>query len=195
MAVAASEKKMAIHRAACRLFRQHGYPGTSVRQIAEEVGLDGSSLYSHVESKDDLLWEIVHEAAHQFLSALREVRDSNLGIMQKLRNAIITHVGVITSDMDSAAVYTFEWRHLPPGRRTAFTALRDEYEGMFRALVDQAIRDRYITAKDAASATLFILSALNWVSTWFKPDGALSADEVGRMLADYVFDGLRRRTA
>jgi AcrR family transcriptional regulator len=191
----ANDKKQDIHRMACRLFREQGYPGTTVRQIAQKVGLMGGSLYAHVKSKDDLLWEIVNEAADRFLTTLRGVRDSPLGIMQKLRSAITAHVDVITSDLDAAAVYTFEWRHLPAKRKKAFTARRDEYEHLFRELVDQAVHDRFITAKSAASATLFILSALNWVSTWYRPDGEMSPDDVGRMLADYIFDGLRRRTA
>jgi TetR/AcrR family transcriptional regulator, cholesterol catabolism regulator len=189
-----NDRKADIHRAACSLFRENGYAGTSVRQIAEQVGILGGSLYTHVDSKDDLLWEILDESANRFLKALREVCESNLGVMQKLRKAILEHVNVITSDLDAAAIYTFEWRHLSDERRKEFTKLRDEYQRLFRDLVDQSIREGFIGADSAASATLFILSALNWVSTWFRPDGPMSSDEVARMLADYIFDGLRRRT-
>lgn len=192
--VSINDRKEDIHRAACSLFRENGYAGTSVRQIAERVGILGGSLYTHVDSKDDLLWEILDESAHRFLKALREACESQLGVMQKLRKAILEHVNVITSDLDAAAVYTFEWRHLSDARRKEFTKLRDEYEKLFRGLVDQSIREGFIGADSAASATLFILSALNWVSTWFRPDGPMSSDEVARMLADYIFDGLRRRT-
>lgn len=195
MAEIATDRKTEIHRAACRLFREHGFPGTSVRQIAEQVGILGGSLYSHMDSKDDLLWEIVNHAADRFLNTLQSVRATNLGIMQKLRSAILAHVGVITADLDAAAVYTFEWRHLAAERRSAFTKRRDEYERSFRELVDQAIRERFIGAESAASATLFILSALNWVSTWYRPDGPMSPEDIGRMLSDYIFDGLRRKTA
>jgi len=184
-----------IHAAACRLFRQRGFHGTSVRDIAEEVGIQGGSLYAHIESKDDLLWEIVDAAAERFFVAIRPIIDSPLGIMQKLRAAIIAHVGVITSDLDAAAVYSVEWRHLSPARRTRFTRRRDEYERLFRGLVDEAVRGRFLAVHDVASATLFILSCLNWMFTWFSPGGRLSAEEVAGMMADYIFDGLRRRTA
>lgn len=190
-----SDRKTEIHRAACRLFREHGYPGTSVRQIAEQVGILGGSLYTHMNSKDDLLWDILNDAADRFMKTLRDVCESKLGALQKLRAAILSHVAVITSDLDTAAVYTFEWRHLTDQRRKDFTQRRDEYEQMFRGLVDQSIRERFIGVESAASATLFILSALNWVSTWYRTDGPMTAEEVGRMLANYIFDGLRRRTA
>lgn len=186
--------KEQIHRAACRLFRQNGFHATSVRDIAESVGIQGGSLYAHVEKKDDLLWDIVDEAGDRFFAALKPIADSDFGIMQKLRQAIIAHVEVITGNLDAAAVYTVEWRHLPPERRNAFTQRRDEYELLFRSLVSEAIQERFIAATDAARATLFILSCLNYVFTWYRLDGRMSPEEVGVMLADYVFDGLRRRT-
>lgn len=187
--------KASILRAACLLFRERGFHGTSVRDIADRVGLQGGSLYAHVEKKDDLLWELVDHAADRFFAALRPIVASDLGVMQKLRQAIIAHVGVITEDLDAAAVYTVEWRHLSPDRRDAITLRRDEYEGLFRAFVSEAIQQRYLSATDAAGAARFILTMLNYLFTWYRPDGRLSPEEVGRMLADYIFDGLRRRTA
>jgi len=193
--LAGPSMKQQIHRAACRLFRERGFHATSVRDIAEAVGLQGGSLYAHVEKKDDLLWDIVNEAADRFFTALQPIVDADLEIMQKLRNAILAHLDVITSDLDAAAVYTVEWRHLSSERCAAVTKRRDEYEALFRSLVGEAIRERFISAIDAPSAALFILSALNYVFTWYRPGGRLSPEEVGRMLADYIFDGLRRRTA
>jgi AcrR family transcriptional regulator len=192
---AVSDRKAEIHRAACRLFRERGFAATSVREIAERVGLLGGSLSAHMAGKDELLWEILDAAAERFFAAIRPIVAADRQAMQKLRAAIVAHVGVITSDLDAAAVYTFEWRHLPAERRSAFTARRDEYERLFRGLVEQAMRERYIAASSAASATLFILSALNWVSVWYRPDGPMSGEDVGTMLADYLFEGLKRRTA
>ncbi|GJQ25810.1 MAG: TetR family transcriptional regulator [Phycisphaerae bacterium] len=191
----AMDRKAEIHRVACRLFREKGFAGTSVREIAEQVGILGGSLYSHIAGKDDLLWEILAASAERFFAAIRPIVEADWGAMQKLRAAIVAHVGVITCDLDAAAVYTFEWRHLPEDRRAAFTARRDEYERLFRGLVEQAMRERFIGASSAASATLFILSALNWVSVWYRPDGPMSGEDVGAMLADYLFEGLKRRTA
>jgi AcrR family transcriptional regulator len=190
-----ADRRDQIHRVACRLFKEHGFHGSSVRDIAEAVGLQGGSLYAHVDSKDDLLWDIVDAAAKRFFDAIRPILDSSLGVMQKLRAAMIAHVEVTTRDSDAAIVYSTEWRHLSPERRAAFTAKRDEYEGLFRELVGEAIRERYLATHDARTATRIMLSALNGVSTWYRADGRLSPEEVGRLLADSLLDGLRRRTA
>ena len=194
MAVAERSTREQIHKTACRLFRERGFHATSVRDIAEAVGLQGGSLYAHIDSKEDLLWDIVNAAADRFFAALGPIVESRLDTMRKLRQAIVAHVEVVAGDLDAAAVYTVEWRHLSPDRMSAITARRDDYERLFRSLVSQAIQDRFLTPTDAAGASLFILSSLNYMFTWYKPDGRMSPEEVGRMLADYIFDGLRRRT-
>lgn len=183
-----------IRRVAARLFREKGYLATSVRDIAEAVGIQGGSLYAHVESKDDLLWDIVNVSADRFFAAIKPIVDSDREIMRKLHDAIVAHVGVITADLDAAAVYSAEWRHLPDDRRRAVGDRRDEYENLFRGMIRQGIRERYLSSSDEVFAALFVLSSLNWVYQWFRPDGRLTAEELGKLMADYIFDGLRRRT-
>ncbi len=69
-----------------------------------------------------------------------------------------------------------------------------EYQALFRQMMGQAIREGLLTPNDERFATLFVLSSLNWVYQWFKPEGRLTSEDVARMMADYIFDGLRRRT-
>lgn len=188
-----TSKRDRIREAAAGLFCEKGYLATSVRDIAGAVGIQGGSLYAHVRGKDDLLWDIVNHSADQFFKALKPIVDSDREIMLKLREAIIAHVGVITSDLSAAAVYSTEWRHLPEERMQAVATRRGEYEQMFRDMISQAIRERYIATDDAAFAVLFILSALNWVYQWYRPDGRLTSEDLGGVMADFLFDGLRRR--
>jgi AcrR family transcriptional regulator len=141
-----------------------------------------------------VLWEIVTHSADRFFAALRPVLESDRAAPRKLRDAIIAHVGVITADLDSAAVYTNEWRHLSDERRAEFTARRDEYQELFRGLVRQGIREGFLSPVDEAYATLFILSALNYVYLWYRAEGRMSSEALATMMADFIFDGLRRRT-
>ncbi len=195
MVLVDESRKEQIWRVAVRLFRERGFPGTSVRDIAEAVGIQGGSLYAHVSSKDDLLWDIVNHSADRFFEKLTPIMEQDQDVMPRFRQAIIAHVDVITSDLDAAAVYSTEWRHLSPERREAFAARRDEYEAMFRNVIREGMEQRLIATSDEGFATLFVLSALNWVYQWFKPDGRLTAEELGKLMAEYIFDGLRRRTS
>ncbi len=190
MSLPPASTKLEIHRAACRLFRQRGFHAAGVREIAESVGLQGGSLYAHMQKKDDLLWEIVNEAGDRFFAALDRVLAAPLPAIDKLRRAIIDHVEVITGDIDAATVFTVEWRHLSPERREQVTRRRDDYERRFRSLIEQALHEGGLAVTDAATAARFVLSALNAVVFWYKPDGRLSPGQIGEMLADHLFHGL-----
>lgn len=187
-----SEPRELLIRAAERLFAERGFQATSVRDIAEELHLKPGSLYAHIESKDDLLWEIVTQAADRFFDAVRPIIASDLVTTEKLRRLIAAHVKVITDDLASAAVYSTEWRHLSDDRKQTFAGSRDEYEGIVRALVQDCIYEGTFAALDEKFATLLILSSMNWIYQWYRPDGPMTPEDIARKLTDMIFDGLRR---
>lgn len=177
-----------------QLFADKGYHATSVRDIAEALGIKAGSLYSHIDAKESLLWEMLNAAADRFFAAVRPILDADLIPLEKLRRVIAAHVKVITSNVTAAAVFSTQWRHLSEPRRSEFTARRDEYEQMFRDLVRDGIRSGAIADMDEKFATLLILSSINWIYQWYKPDGAMTSEEVARKLTDMFLNGLRRGT-
>jgi AcrR family transcriptional regulator len=181
-----------IRMTAERLFRERGYLATSVREIGEAVGMRGASLYHHIGGKEDLLWTIASRAADDFFAALRPVLAEEAAAPVKLRRAIIAHIGVITRHLDASAVYFSEWRHLSDERRAEFMRRRDEYEGCFRSILWQGIREGHFAAVDEKFAARFVLSALNWTHQWYRPDGAMTPEAIGQTLADMVLKGLER---
>ena len=186
------DRKDQVLRAAERLFSQRGFHAASVRDIANALQIKGSSLYAHIESKDDLLWEIVSAAADRFFDAIRPIAGADLVPVERLKRAILAHVGVITSNLDAAAVYSNEWRNLSEDRRTQFAARRDEYEGIFRGLLGDCIREGTFAAVDEKFATLLILSSMNWIYQWYRADGPMTPEEIARKLTEMIFNGLRR---
>lgn len=178
--------------AAERLFAQRGFQATSVRDIADALQLQPGSLYAHIESKDDLLWDIVSAAADRFFEAANPVIESDLVTTEKLRRLITAHVGVITGNLAAAAVYSTEWRHLEEQRRREFADRRDQYESIVRGLVHDSIREGVFAAVDEKFATLLILSSINWIYQWYSPDGPMTPEEIAKKLTDMLFNGLRR---
>lgn len=174
------------------MFAHRGFHATSIRDIADALNIKGGSLYAHIESKDDLLWDIVAAAADRFFTAVEPTVRSDLLTVEKLKRAMIAHVRVITSNLDAAAVFTTEWRNLSEPRRAEFAARRDSYERMIRELVHGCIREGTFADVDEKFATLLILSSLNWVYQWYRPDGPMTPDEIAARLADMLLNGLRR---
>lgn len=192
MAEATAQRRDELLAAAQKLFAERGFQASSVRDIAEAMDITAGSLYAHIESKDDLLWEIVTTAADRFFAAVKPIVESDLVTIEKLRRLIAAHVGVITTDLTAAAVYTTEWRHLGDERREAFAARRDAYEVIVRNLVRDAIREGTFSDVDEKFATLLILSSINWIYHWYRPDGPMTPEEIARKLTDMLFNGLRR---
>lgn len=191
MAVAENRRDQVL-TAAERMFRQRGYLGTSMRDLARSLGIQGPSLYSHFKSKQDLLWEIASRAADAFFAAVEPVMAAPDPPPARLRKAIVAHVKVITENLDAAAVYFNEWRRLDEPRRTEFAARRDRYEALFRGLLREGIQAGLFAPVDEKFAALLVLSALNWTHQWYRPDGPMTPEEIGRALADLLCNGLYR---
>ncbi|MGZ8513733.1 MAG: TetR family transcriptional regulator [Candidatus Limnocylindrales bacterium] len=182
-------RRQAIEEAASSLFSEHGYSGTSVRDIARAVDIRGASLYAHVTSKQEVLWSIVEHTASTFESAADAVEAADPGALTFGRRAYLialvrAHVGVITDDVERAGVFIHEWRALQPDRRAEIERRRDAYEARFSSTITDGIRTGVFEAANPAIASTYILTALNGLVTWYRPDGRLSARAIADLYAD-----------
>jgi TetR/AcrR family transcriptional regulator, cholesterol catabolism regulator len=173
-------RRREIDEVASELFHANGYAATSVRDIAKALDIQGASLYAHVASKEDLLWAIVDRAATAFERAAdRAVADTpTADAVERLAALVEAHVEVVTADPRRSSVFVTEWRHLSADRRVAIGTRRDAYEARFRATIEDGAAVGALRATDPAVAATFILTALNGIATWYRPDGRLSPDRI-----------------
>jgi AcrR family transcriptional regulator len=179
-------RRREIDEVASELFHANGYAATSVRDIARALDIQGASLYAHVASKEDLLWSMVDGAATAFEAKADDAVAETTGSdpVERLAALVEAHVDVVTADPQRASVFVTEWRHLSAERRAAIAARRDAYEERFRSVIDDGGSVGVFRQADAALAATFILTALNGIATWYRPDGRLSADRI----ADHYVD-------
>src|SRR5579862_6188813 len=111
-----SARRTELTRAAARLFARQGYHGTSIGDLAEALGVQKGTLYSHIESKADLLWEVAREGAEAFHAALDTVPDEG-PVLERIRAALRAHLHVVATRLDVATVFIREWRYLEGERR------------------------------------------------------------------------------
>ena len=166
------KRRQEIVQTAGSLFRQRGYHATTMRDIAKQLELRGSSLYAHVDSKEALLWEIVSQAASAFLLQAESI-DPSLETPARLEALIRGHMGVIAANLPNATVFFQDWHFLSSGRKSQVTEQRDVYEGYFRRTVEEGRAAGVFHVKDSKLATLYLLSALNWSYQWLNPAGPL----------------------
>jgi AcrR family transcriptional regulator len=174
-----------IEEAASSLFHERGYSGTSVRDIARALDIQGASLYAHVASKEAVLWSIVDRTAGRFEAAADAAlaTTTTADPAETLDLLVRAHVGVVTEDIQRASVFVHEWRALAKERRTAIARRRDAYEARFRIAIEDGIASGVFTAVDAAASAAFILTALNGLVAWYRPSGRLHADEIADLYA------------
>jgi AcrR family transcriptional regulator len=147
------------------------------------------SLYAHIESKQDLLYEATREGSEAFHAALDEIPD-NLRVTERIRLALRAHLRVVAEQLDVATVFVREWRYLEGERAEEFLAERRRYEERFRALFREGRElGELRTDLDDQVAVLLVLSAANWASPWLPP-GA-DTDELADRFWAILVDGVR----
>jgi len=147
------------------------------------------SLYAHIESKQDLLYEAMRDGAAAFHAALDAIPDE-LPATDKIRLALRGHLRVVAEQLDVATVFVREWRYLQGERREEIVAERRRYEERFRALFREGRElGELRTDLDEATAALLALSAVNWAYTWLQP--GRPTDELADRFYALLVDGMR----
>jgi AcrR family transcriptional regulator len=182
-----------VIEAAGRLFADKGYHGTSMRDLGRELGLLGSSLYAHVESKQDLLVEVVEEGARLFHASAAAALAAGGSSSDQLRRLIAGHVGVVLDNPDVARTYLNEARMLDAEHRSRVIAARDGYEQAFRQVILDGVSDgSFRSDADPKLSSIFILSILNALERWYRPDGPVDGGRLADEVADFALAALKR---
>lgn len=173
--------------AAGRLFAERGYHGTSMRDLGKELGLLGSSLYSHVESKQDLLVEVVEEGARLFGASADAALAQGGSADEVLVRLIDGHVDVVLDNRDVARTFLNEANMLDDSHRRRVLDARDHYEETFRDALRAGVADgSFRNDVDPKTDAIFILSVLNAIERWFDPGGSMSVAKLKAELGRFV---------
>jgi len=184
-----STRRSQLTREAARLFAEKGYHGTSIGDLAKAMGVQKGSLYAHISSKEDLLYETMREGADAFHGALDAIPDK-LPATEKIRLALRGHLQVVSEQLDVATVFMREWRYLEGERREEILGERRRYEERVRGLFREGRELGVLrTDLDDATAALLTLSAANWAYTWLQP--SRDTDELADRFYAVLIDGIR----
>ena len=182
-------RRAELTREAARLFAERGYHGTSIGDLAKSLGVQKGSLYAHIASKQDLLYEAMREGAEAFHAALDGIPD-DVKVTDRIRLALRAHLRVVAEQLDIATVFVREWRYLEGERAEEFLAERRRYEERFRALFREGRElGELRTDLDDHAATLLVLSAANWAYTWLAPE--TDTDDLADRFFAVLLEGMR----
>jgi TetR/AcrR family transcriptional regulator, cholesterol catabolism regulator len=176
--------------AAGRLFAERGYHGTSMRDLGTELGMLGSSLYSHVTSKEDLLVEVVEKGARLFADSAAKATAAGGTGAQRLQALIAGHVDVVIEHQDEVRTFLNEARFLEGEHRGRIVAARDAYELEFRRAIADGNNDGSLPWRvDPKLAGIFVLSILNALERWYRPEGPLDRAQLVDRVWSFLVPG------
>lgn len=185
--------KDTILEAAAVIFSQKGYHAASMQDIAEAVRLQKASLYHHVDSKQEILKGLLDYALDQLIAQISEVVEAPLPADQKLRLSLVKYLGMMLEQRELASVLLLEHRSLEPELRIQHIRRRDEFEKLWRVLIEEGVKDGLFTCTDVALITRALLGALNWTVTWYRVEDGYSPGEIADLYSDFILNGLMIR--
>jgi AcrR family transcriptional regulator len=183
-------KKEVILEAAALLFRDRGYSATSMRDLAQSVHLQASSLYNHISGKQEILREICFRNAERYREGMTAIETVCVTPAQCIERLIALHLEVATEDTTSITAFNDEWRHLEEPALNEFIQLRKDYEARFKRIIEKGIADGSFRPVDPNYALYTLLSALRWVYDWYKPERAPLLPGVQSSITRLLLGGL-----
>ncbi len=174
------------------LFAEKGYHETSTQDMAEAAGFTKGGLYHYISSKEEALFAIHRQAMELFNQAAEGVvRQHPDDPAAALKGLILEHINTVERNHREIRVSMEGLRCLGGEHRVLIEKSRDTYLGHFEKVLARGMGEGVFRRGDPRLMALFILGAINWVHTWYKPEGKLSAPEIGDLFADYVINGLK----
>ena len=175
-----------IVQAAARLFQKHGFSATSIVDIAKEVGLPKGGIYNHIESKEELLYEIITRGILTFIPIMREVKASNDSPQVKLQQLVFNNVLQLTKYHNFVQVFLHDGNFLSAEHFNEYKKFRHEVEMCFQEVLSQGMEDGVFRKSDVKLLAFAILGMCNWTTKWYRPRGHKSAEEIAAFFTETV---------
>jgi len=160
-------KKEQIHQAAAKLFQEKGYQAASMRDLAKAVGLQVSSLYSHLGKKEEVLQKMCFDNAHRFVQQ------------------------IAIDNPTSITVFNDEWKHLSEPFLTDFLELRKQYESQFKGIIKAGIAAQEFQQVQPTIAFYTILTSLRWVHYWYDSNKGITKEALEADIVRLLCGGLK----
>jgi TetR/AcrR family transcriptional regulator, cholesterol catabolism regulator len=190
-------RRAEVIEASAQLFYSQGYDATSVQDIADALGLLKGSVYYYMDSKEDLLFEIIEQGHHQLTQLVQEVLElTDIGPAEQLREFIRRHTRFVAENLVLLRIFFNDFRSLSAERRATVISERDHYDELVRGILIRGQEAGEFHGRfDPKIVSMGILGMTNWLYQWFRADGGMSASEVGDQLAEFALHGVVERSS
>jgi AcrR family transcriptional regulator len=175
-----------------RLFAERGFRNTTVRDIADAAGILSGSLYHHFDSKESMVHELLDTFQRQLFDEYDEILASDRGPRQKLEAVVRASFAAIDEHHSEVAIFQNDAAYLAGFDRFAYLTERNErFRRLWTGLLREGVHAGELRADlDVELVYRFVRDTV-WVAVnWYRPGGALSADEVASQYLSILLDGI-----
>lgn len=184
--------RVEILKSAAKAFRQLGYHGATVEQIAAALKMKKGNLYYYFRNKEEILFACHQYSLDRLTQLLDDVQRSRIGADEKLRRLIVAFVHTILDELHGTALI-LELEALSPAHLKTVIARRDTFDHGVRLVLEEGMANGVFAPGDAKLLAFAFFGAVNWIPRWFSPEGPASSQQIGDLFADFFITGLRRR--
>ena len=188
-----SPRKEVILEKAAQLFRKNGFNATSMRDLAENVGVEAASLYNHINSKAELLQEICFRIANKFTTHMDEVIASEQSAVEKIEAILRFHIRQMIHNYEEVYVSDREWKHLTDPYLSNFKNQRRTHRQRIAAIIEDGISRNEIKNIDAPTAVLILLHAVSGIESWHRSRQKISGELLEENMVLILVGGLKNK--
>lgn len=185
-----SKREFVIEKAA-KLFREKGFAATSMRDLAEEVGVEAASLYNHIQSKVEILQDICFRTANTLMQHLESIENSSKSAIEKITAILRFHIQQMISNYEMSQVSDREWRHLTEPYLSNFKTQRRTYRQRFANIIADGIQKNQVKPIDAPTAVIIMLHAVSGVESWHRSMEKITAEQLENNMIIILVEGLK----
>ena len=183
-------KRLAILRAAARIFAERGYHTTSVAEVADALGVSKPFLYYYLKNKEDMLFTCSRIATEELHAVLEDVRNAPGTAWDRLRLLFRGYARVMSTDFGICQIRSTSPGSLPPEMRERLVSGRRRLNREVERIVAEGLADGSIRSLHPKMATFALFGAFNWISNWYRPDGPMSPESIADAFLDVFARGM-----
>ena len=188
-----STRKETIIETAARLFRERGFSATSMRDLAEQVGVEAASLYNHISSKAEILQELCFKVANKFMSHIDKVDAAEMSSIKKIEAVLRFHIQQMVHHYEEVYVSDREWKHLTDPYLSNIQTQRRVYRQRIASIIEEGIKKNEIKKIDAPTAVLIMLHAVSGIESWHRSKQKITGEMLEENMIAILIGGLQNK--
>jgi len=188
VAEADGNRRADLVRVSARLFREKGFEGTTIRDIAEAVGMRSGSPFYHFKSKQEILAAVMEEGLVAGLDVTGKIMALERPPREKFLALVRSHLETVLAEgHDFIPVLLYDWRSLSPDLQAHIIELKDRYDLYWQQMLSE-LKQAGLIKDDGKVVRLLLLGAINYSVQWYRPGKGLSLDQLAQQTVAFFLD-------